>query len=116
MSHAPVQTVPIGRPAGISGSDKMDSSKTAIDGVDLSNVRNRNEQRVIKAIRQVIGEPPVYTPDPKDIQDIFALALNALPPRYTQLGTIVLRDPVRDEHILAAVRAAFVHVMEHPKE
>lgn len=87
-----------------------------VEGVDLSKVRNRNELRVVKAIRKVLGEPPVYTPDPKDVQDIYALALNALPPRYTQHGTIVLRDPVRDEQILEAVRDAFIRVMEYPKE
>jgi hypothetical protein len=89
--------------------------KFMVEGVDLSRTRNRNEIRVVKAIRTVLGEPPVYTPDPKDIQDIYALALNALPPRYAQHGTIVLRDPVRDEQILEAVRDAFIRVMEHPK-
>jgi hypothetical protein len=58
----------------------------------------------------------VYTPDPKDIQDIYALALNNLTPRYAQTGTIVLRDPVRDDQIVESVRNAFVRVMERPKE
>lgn len=90
--------------------------KYRIGDVDLTEIRNRNETRVIKAMEQVLTEPPVYTPDPKDIQDIYALALNHLPPRYAQTGTIVLRDPVRDEQIVEAVRNAFVRVMERPKE
>ncbi len=90
--------------------------KHRIGDIDLTDIRNRNELRVIKAIEQVLREPPVYTPDPKDIQDIYALALNNLAPRYAQTGTIVLRDPVRDDQIVEAVRNAFVRVIERPKE
>lgn len=86
-----------------------------LGNVDLSNIRNRNEQRVIKALRKVLEEMPNYTPDDKDIKDIYALTLNALPARYTQSGTIVLRDPVREEQIATVVSAAIVRIMERPK-
>lgn len=93
----------------------MEDNKYLVGDADLSTVRNRNEQRVIKAIRKVLVEPPLYTPDNKDLMDIYALALNALHPRYVQQGTIVLRDPVRDDTIMEAVRDAFIRVMERPK-
>ncbi len=86
-----------------------------IDKVDLSGIRNRNEQRVIKALRKVLEDMPNYTPDEKDIRDIYALTLNALPARYAQSGTIVLRDPVREEQIATVVSAAIVRIMENPK-
>ena len=44
-----------------------------------------------------------------------ALALNNLPARYTQPGSIVLRDPVRAEHIQAAIREAVETALGRPK-
>ena len=86
-----------------------------IGDVDLSNTRNRNEQRVIKAIRNFLAEMPNYSPDEKDLRDIYALALNSLPARYAQSGTIVLRDSVREEKIATVVSSAIVRIMELPK-
>jgi hypothetical protein len=83
--------------------------------VDLSKVRNRNEQRVLKALRKILGEMPDYSPDEKDIKDIYALTLNALPARYAQSGTIILRDPVRAEYIARAVQTAIMQVRARPK-
>lgn len=89
--------------------------KYLIGSTDLSRIRNRNEQRVIKMMHKVMSEPPGYQPDDLSLQDIYALALNTLPPRYSQSGTIVLRDPVKDEEVLAAVRNAFATVVQNPK-
>ncbi len=89
--------------------------KYHINSTDFSEIRNRNEVRVIKMINKVMSEPPGYAPDELSLQDIYALALNALPPRYSQTGTIVLRDPVKDEDVLRAVRNAFATVVQNPK-
>ncbi|GFM34364.1 late competence development ComFB family protein [Desulfovibrio subterraneus] len=94
-------------------SEKKD--KYHIGTINVSEIRNRNEVRVIKMIQKVMSEPPGYQPDELSLQDIYALALNSLPPRYTQAGTIVLRDPVKDEDVLAAVRKAFAIVVQNPK-
>lgn len=85
------------------------------DSINLGGTRNRNEQRVIKALRKLLADMPNFQPDEKDIKDIYALALNALPARYAQSGTIVLRDPVREEQIAAVVSNAIVRIMERPK-
>ncbi len=94
-------------------SDKQ--GKYQLEGMDFSSIRNRNEVRVLAMMRKVMAEPPGYQPDALSLQDIYALALNALPPRYAQRGTIVLRDPVRDEDVLEAVRNAFAVVAQNPK-
>lgn len=86
-----------------------------LDDIDLSSIRNRNEQRVVKALRKLLADMPNFQPDKKDILDIYALALNALPARYAQSGTIVLRDPVREEQINSVVSNAIVRIMERPK-
>ena len=85
-------------------------------GIDFFSIRNRIEQRVLKAMEQVLNEPPCYAPDAVDLQDIYALALNSLPARYTQKGSIVLRDPVKDKDVMDAVREAFATVIQHPKQ
>ncbi|MDR0466931.1 MAG: late competence development ComFB family protein [Deltaproteobacteria bacterium] len=83
--------------------------------VDFFNVRNRNEGRVVRVIQELLhakGSPKVSS---KDLHDIYALALNALPPRYTQRGTIVVDDPVKKAEISSAVENAYVIVLERPR-
>lgn len=86
-----------------------------IDETCFFNIRNRNELRVIKEIRDLLDNPDTPTLTCKDLQDIYALALNCLPPRYTQTGTIVLRDPVHREDISQAVQTALAFVSAQPK-
>ena len=89
--------------------------KYKIGAADFFNIRNRNESRVIKALSELLHQKNTLLISSKDIQDIYALALNMLPPRYAQRGTIVLRDPVTKDEISAAVQDAYAYVMERPK-
>lgn len=84
----------------------MAQKKYEINGVPLDQIRNRNELRVIKLLPQVLAEHLDYHPDYLDIQDIYALTLNNLPPRYVQQGSIVMREPVKDEEIIRELRDA----------
>ena len=90
-------------------------AKDVIAETDFSAVHNRNESRVLKELKKLYAELPSAARDPKAIQDVYALALNSLPARYTQPGSIVLRDPVRIEHIQAAIREAANTVVGQPK-
>ena len=90
-------------------------NKYKIADTDCFDIRNRNEGRVLRLLSDFLqrkGNPLVSD---KDIQDIYALALNMLPPRYAQRGTIILRDPVKKEEIYAAVEDAYDFVMNRPK-
>jgi len=89
--------------------------KYKLGDVDFFNIRNRNEGRVIKALPEFLQKKGNILLSEKDLQDIYALALNALPPRYTQRGTIVLLDPVSKRAILAAVEDAYDQVVMRPK-
>ena len=89
-------------------------SKLVVADTNLSNIRNKNEARVAKILERVLAEDQAYIPDPLDVQDIYALALNLLPSRYKQAGTIVLSEPVKDSHIEAAIRRAMRTVRERP--
>lgn len=94
----------------------MANEKYLLNDVSFLDIRNRNETRVIKIMKQVMETPPYYKPSEKDLFDIYALSLNSLPARYAQQGTIVLRDPVRDKEIEDSVRKAFAIVVENPKQ
>lgn len=90
-------------------------AKDVLEDVDFSAVHNRNESRVLRELKKLYAELPKDLRSPKAIQDIYALALNGLPARYTQPGSIVLRDPVRVEHIQAALHEAVAKVTTLPK-
>jgi len=85
-----------------------------VGDTSLFFIRNRNERRVIDAIPRVLAEHPGFLPNAIDLQDIYALTLNSLPPRYVQQGSIVLREPVRQDEIEDAVRAAVDTVRVRP--
>ena len=91
-------------------------NKYKVGTLDLFNIRNRNEGRVARFLNELIQRKGSPLISDKDLQDIYALALNALPPRYTQRGTIVLRDPVLRKEIHDAVEDAFDRVMRMPKD
>lgn len=92
------------------------SERYMIGNVDLFDVRNRNETRVIAKMRtalEELGNPDIPV---RALRDAYALALNLIPARYAQSGTIVLRDPVREEDLQEAVGKALSQVLTHPKE
>ncbi|BBD06836.1 late competence development ComFB family protein [Desulfovibrio ferrophilus] len=86
----------------------------AVGKTNLFFIHNKNEKRVIEAMRHALAEHPDFAPNDIDIQDIYALSLNSLPPRYVQQGTIVLREPVRPDVINDAVREAIETVRTRP--
>lgn len=85
-----------------------------VNGVPLGAIRNRNEERVAKLMPKVLGEFLDYKPSYLDIQDIYALTLNNLPPRYKQSGSIVIRESVSDEEIMRELRLAITKVEMAP--
>lgn len=85
-----------------------------IGDVNLFFVRNRNEKRVVENMQKILPTYPDYKPNDLDLQDIYALALNSLPPRYVQKGSIVLREPVKPTIIEQAVHDAVNTVMNRP--
>ncbi|OGR34577.1 MAG: hypothetical protein A2051_13880 [Desulfovibrionales bacterium GWA2_65_9] len=94
----------------------MAQKKYEVAGVPLENIRNRNELRVIKLMPQVLAEHLDYHPSYLDIQDIYALTLNNLSPRYRQQGTIILSEPVRDAEIIRELRNSVNRVELAPTE
>ncbi|HBI14165.1 MAG TPA: competence protein ComFB [Desulfobulbaceae bacterium] len=85
-----------------------------LHNLDLSRIVNRNEKRVVIAMDKVFAAIDDWDPQALDIQDIYALALNSLPPRYVQEGTIVFNEKVRNSEIEQAVRTALDKVRKKP--
>ena len=89
--------------------------KYKLNGVSLNKIRNKNEVRVIHYMPSVLEEFLDYHPDPLDVEDIYALTLNRLPPRYTQQGSIILREEVTEHEIKETIRHAIEVVIKNPK-
>ena len=93
--------------------DKL-KEKYSYGSISLYRIRNKNEVKVIENLDTVLREFPDYQPNTLDIQDIYALALNKLPPHYKQETSIVLRGSVNQEEIQQAIREAVQRVRENP--
>jgi hypothetical protein len=83
-------------------------------GMDLSSIRNRNERRVIAFLPEIFKEYPDFEQSIINVQDVYALALNQLPARYTQSFSIVLDDHVDEGRIKDAIRYAIKKVRDNP--
>ncbi len=94
----------------------MSQKALEVNGVPLGGIRNRNEERVARLMPTVLAEFLDYKPSYLDIQDIYALTLNNLTPRYKQSGSIVIREPVSDAEILRELRQAIGKVELSPTE
>lgn len=83
-------------------------------GVNLNDIRNRNEMRVLEQLPRTLDEYPDFEPNIIDIQDIYALSLNLLPAFYTQAFSIVLKKPIDDQKVQDAIRKAIEIVRGNP--
>lgn len=91
-------------------------SQYVISGVDVADIRNRNEARIAEKMHEALaqlGNPEVSS---QAVRDAYALALNLLPARYKQSGTIILREPIRESHLQDAVTRALKQVLSNPKK
>ncbi len=82
--------------------------------ISLFNIRNRNETRVIELLPEVLTDFPNFNPELLDLQDIYALTLNKLKPRYAQECSLVLKEPVSDDTIRSKLREAIHKVQRNP--
>ncbi|BDQ36936.1 hypothetical protein SYK_12960 [Pseudodesulfovibrio nedwellii] len=93
----------------------MHEKSLIINGVNVTNIINRNESRVAALIPELIQE---YYPDfifeDLDIQDIYALTLNLIPAGYAQTGSIVLSNRLSDFEINSKIRIAIERVLDNP--
>ena len=95
---------------------KKDGDNYVVTAHNLVHVRNRNELRVIQAMRAALPQQVDFCGCSLCIEDVYALTLNRIPAHYIQTGAIVLHPPdVGPDQIEAHVRSAIDQVRAQPK-
>ncbi len=92
----------------------MKKDKYEVNGISLENVRNSYELRIINTINNLLPEYADFDYCPICIQDVYALSLNQLSPKYVQEGTIVLKKEYKDNDFRDVVEFAIEKVIRHP--
>lgn len=92
------------------------AKKRKLRDISLESIRNANELKVINQMDSVINQITDYELRRVDIEDIYALALNFLPPRYVQPGSYPEDDDITDEDVCGAIEEAIRRVVSNPNE
>ena len=95
----------------------MNTDKYEVFGVSMQTVRNRNEEKVIQFMNELLPQFPEFDYCAICLQDVYALSLNQLSPRYVQAGTIILKKDLLDDDYRDVVESAIETVtknVNHP--
>jgi hypothetical protein len=94
---------------------EMADERYHIYDFSLEKVRNRQEARVIAAMRLRLPTAPDFCGCRLCVEDVYAIALNALPPHYVQSGSMVMRRvPPTEQDVERAVADALDKVRVRP--
>ena len=89
--------------------------KYQVNGVSLERVRNRNELRVVKAMRSMLPEQEGFCGCRVCIEDVYAATASNIQPHYVQFGAIMLHPKKpSEEELMTILAASFAKVREHP--
>ncbi len=92
----------------------MKKEKYETFGVNLANVRNAWEVKVIKCMNEVLPEYPEFDYCTICLQDVYALAMNQLTPKYVQQGTVLLKKEYTNDDFKDIVEVAIQKVLDKP--
>lgn len=82
-------------------------------GISVEAIKNKNERKVIQFMRELIPQFPEFDYCSICIQDVYALSLNQLSPRYIQAGTIILRKEFTDGDYKDVVEKSIEQVLKN---
>ena len=89
--------------------------KYIVNGINLTQVRNRNEVRVVKAMRVILGETSDFCGCRICTEDVYAATLNQIACHYVQVGAIILGTPqVSDSEVERLVEISVAKITETP--
>ena len=94
---------------------ERDSIDYLVEGHDLFEIVNFNEPLVLAVMREVYGADPTLCRCLLCVEDVFALALNTLPPRYIQPTSLRAYELSRSFIDEEAVRKKVVEAVEKVK-
>jgi len=66
------------------------TDKYFYEEIDLGHIRNKQEERVAKMMREYLPQLSDFCGCRLCVEDVFALTMNALPPHYIQRGGMAL--------------------------
>lgn len=95
-----------------------DAIDYAVEGHSLHEIVNFNEHLVLKALRKLYADDKSFCRCDICIEDVFALALNSLPPRYIQATSMVTYQEssrfISEEQVVSKVAEAAEKVKARP--
>jgi competence protein ComFB len=95
-----------------------DSLDYRVEGHSLGEIFNFNEQAVLETMREIYESDPSLCKCSLCIEDIFALALNSLPPRYIQATSMTeyeaSPDYIGNDEVREKVATAVEKVSKRP--
>lgn len=92
----------------------MNKQLYEINGVSLYDVRNSYESKVIAIMRELIEAYDAFDGCSICLQDVYALSMSKIKPKYVQAGTIVLRKEDSEQVLKKAVKFSIEKVIEKP--
>ena len=93
----------------------MTNEKYIVNDYSLEHVRNRYEVEVLQMLRDKLPEEKDFCGCKICIEDVYALAMNALPSHYVQTSSIILKKgPPTETDISRTVVDAIDAVMVRP--
>ena len=95
-----------------------DEMEYEIEGFSLRDVINFNEHLVLKAIKDILDSDASLCRCSLCIEDVFALALNSLPPRYIQITSVerysASKDYISEKEVKQKVLEAWKIISRNP--
>ena len=94
---------------------QMAEERYQYDGFSLDHIRNRQEVRVVAAMRDLLPHADDFCGCRLCVEDVYAIALNSLPAHYIQSGAMVLgQPPPTEQDVVRAVADALDKVRVRP--
>lgn len=91
----------------------MKENDYEVFGVSLENVRNRHERIIIEVMKEMIPQFHDFDYCSICVQDVYALCLNQILPKYVQQGSIILKKEYSNEDYHDIVEAAIEQVSKN---
>lgn len=85
-----------------------------INGFSLEPIRNRNETRLVRLLRDLLPTLDGFCGCRVCVEDVYAATLNTLAPRYAQPGSVLIRAEPGHDELRDKVLAAVERVRAHP--
>ena len=85
-----------------------------IGGYSLKNIRNKNEEKVIISMRRILNEFPNFCGCDLCIEDVYALSLNSLKPKYQHHFSLTVNRDNENVDIDRKIKNQIRKVMKNP--